>query len=1110
MGLADKNARKVEDGTVSESEKLGVDVLGRRFGDKVEQVPIKKRRHMFRSPSPPPPLTPSPHLEASAQHLEFQPAAGQNSSSNSAQRQQLTETDQPTIEDFSGIEILAAAACSDGISDDVTENEGSPSVEKSMQDRIQSSGSAMASVGTTALLETACCSPKDSLNEDKTEGSSFQDDSIADLQESHGDKDNTTAEKSIPLPDDRLLWDLNLTMDDWPCDGRNVDSEKDAVDNIALTSEDLQTKKPQDVKTDDVNRVVSSEVDGVIKTSDLTNMPVGIEDMTGKKQESEGCSGSGGNRTEHVPMPPVGAESCLMSATAKTNTSSEAVNMDQCLSHLPTPGPDKSTLISEENQETSLLTHSNVGLNMEKCISEPEVSRTVCVENAQVQESDVASPYVPALEMVANDVLKTGINKDCEDHDSNSVKSLAHDLDKPRSLEPNEVGHVNGAEEMDICHSSPKSEDMSISDDCGMEAAGTDGASSAYTAQADSVADGGSEVLLQKSSRDAIGASGAAEFFARESCGIYTDGPTICLDKGKLNDPSNNESNEPVFSQDKEMTVGLGSHSELQAGYDSQFEDGELRESDVQCWEEAEQVDYDTEFEEERSYGLESESGEKKFKVEIGSSPDVTGSYKYCETGEALRENPVNLQMRTVDVSAGETKKIDCLDGSNHRDYDPRVDLPKVSKRELLARIDGSVPSDAVQRNRSDNFDGSYPRAEREVGSEKFMGRDRSASHMRGRSPAGGHYFNPSTSYWDSKRQHSPSYNGPYNLGRTRPKGVVENRGYPMTADQMPSDATAVGRRDNYIRRPVYRPVLRRRSPVERDDSYGVHTRMGTVRDTSPDLPRFRRYQQGVNRGIRDEYLRHVPDEGAEYFSRMPHRLGRRERSISPHGGRPHYTLPYKKTRSRSRSRSPTGGWLMQRDRNEASRRRSRSPDFRSDARIDRVRMPFTKRFAADYGEEFVPPARNRISPQRNSRVFDDRNAGGLDHFRGRKSPVRMFRQGQRFDQVRPVRRMNSDDYFRPMIRQRRFPDMAGGGGGGKGCKYEGSDDDKQGSRYEMMHRVRRYDTDGAVSRFRFNAEDSYVANNSLTVTNAIGVSSRRPEDATRTDSEDRSFKMQQ
>ncbi|OMO83991.1 hypothetical protein CCACVL1_11062, partial [Corchorus capsularis] len=1030
MGLADKNTRKVEDGTVSESEKLGVDVLGRRFGDKVEQVPIKKRRHMFRSPSPPPPLTPSPHLEASSQHLEFQPAAGQNSSSNSAQRQQLTETDQPTIEDFSGIEILAAAACSDGISDDVTENEASPSVEKSMQDRIQSSGSAMASEGTTALLETACCSPKDSLNEDKTEGSSFQDDSIADLQESHGDKDNTTAEKSIPLPDDRLLWDLNLTMDDWPCDGRNVDSEKDAVDNIAVTSEDLLTKKPQDVKTDDVNRVVSSEVDGVIKTSDLTNMPVGIEDMTGEKQESEGCSGSGGNRTEHVPMPPADAESCLMSATAKTNTSSEAVNMDQCLSHLPTPGPDKSTLISEENQETSLLT-SNVGLNMEKCISEPEVSRTVCVENAQVQESDVASPYVPALGMVANDVLKTGINKDCEDHGSDSVKSLAHDLDKPRSLEPNEVGHANGAEEMDICHSSPKSEDMSISDDCGMEAMGTDGASSAYTAQTDSVADGGSEVLLQKSSRDAI-----------------------------------NESNEPV-SQDKEMAVGLGSHSELQAGYDSQFEDGELRESDVQCWEEAEQVDYDTEFEEERSYGLESESGEKKFKVEIGSSPDVTGSYKYCETGEALRENPVNLQMRTVDVSAGETKKIDCLDGSNHRDYDPRVDLPKLSKRELLARVDGSVPSDAVQRNRSDNFDGSYPRSEREVGSEKFMGRDRSASHMRGRSPAGGHFFNPSTGYWDSKRQHSPSYNGPYNLGRTRPKGIVENRGYPMSADQMPSDATAVGRRDNYIRRPVYRSVLRRRSPVERDDSYGVHTRMGTVRDTSPDLPRFRRYQQGVNRGIRDEYLRHVPDEGAEYFSRMPHRLGRRERSISPHGGRPHYTLPYKKTRSRSRSRSPTGGWLMQRDRNEASRRRSRSPDFRSDARIDRVRMPFTKRFAADYGEEFVPPARNRISPQRNSRVFDDRNAGGLDHFRGRKSPVRMFRQGQ-------------------------------------------SDDDKQGSRYEMMHRVRRYDTDGAVSRFRFNAEDSYVANNSLTVTNAIGVSSRRPEDAPRTDSEDRSFKMQQ
>ncbi|XP_021298728.1 uncharacterized protein LOC110427502 [Herrania umbratica] len=1125
MGLADKNARTAEDVTVSESEKLGVDVLGRRFGDKVEQVPIKKRRFMFRSPSPPPPLTPSLHLEASGQDVDFQSASGKNSGSNSAQRRRLKKTDILTkstvavddgtfskvindVEDFSGIEILAAAACSDSMGDDVTENEGNTLLEASTQERIESSAS----------LETACCSPKDSVNEGKTEGSSFQDNSPAPLHESLGDRDNTTAERSIPLPDDRLLWDLNLSMDAWPCDGGDIDSQKDAVDNTSVRSEELQTKEPQDIKNDTMNRVVSSDVDGndeVNKmTSDFKILPVGTDDLSGEKQESEGCFGSSENKTEHVPVPVVDAENSLICAAAETNASTEAVNMDQCLSHSPLPGLDKSTSGSEGNQETSFSTH-NIGLNTVGCISEAEVGKTVCVENAQVEESDVASPYVPVLETVANDIQKTSVNEDDKDHGIDSglqdVKIFAQDLDNPRPLETPEDEHANGTEEMDICHPSPKSEDMSISDDDVVEAMErTDGASSTYTAQTDSDTHVGSEALLQKSSRNFVATTGAGEFSAQEACRNYVNGPTSYLDKANLNDLAN-ESHDSAVSQDMVLTVGMGTHSEVQAGYDSQFEDGELRETDVHCWEEAEQVDYDTEFEEERSFGLEAESGEKKLEAERGSSPDVTGNFKYCETGDALRENSAGLKMRTVEVSDGETKKTDCLDGSNVRDYDLKVDLSKVTKRELLSRVEGSLSSDAVHRSRSDNFDGSFPRAEREAGSDKFVGRDRSASHMRGRSPGGGHFFNPSASYWDSKRQNSPIYHNPYNFGRPRPKSVVESRGYPMATDQASSEATGVARPDNRISRQfigssngLYRPFVRRRSPVERDDSYGMHTRMATVRDASPDRTRFRRYQQGVSRGIRDEYLRHIPDDGTEYFSRMPHRLGRRERSISPHG-RPHYTLPYKKTRSRSRSRSPIG-WLLPRDRNEGSRRRSRSPDFRSDARVDRVRLPFTKRFAADYGEEFISPPRSRISPQRNSRMFDDRNTG-LDHFRGRKSPVRMFRQGQRFDQVRPIRRLNSDDYFRHMIRPRRFPDMVGAG---KGCKYEGSDDDKHGSRYEMIHRVRRYDTDGAVRRFRYNAEDSYVANNSLTVTNALGVSSRRPDDAPRTASEDRSFKMQQ
>ncbi|XP_022764493.1 uncharacterized protein LOC111309748 [Durio zibethinus] len=1146
MGLAEKNGRTVEDVTVSESEKLGVDVLGRRFSEKVEHVPIKKRRFVFRSPSPPPPPTPSQHLEVSGQHVDFQPAPGQSTGSNSAQRQRLMKSDCFTkstvhsindekfsevkndVEDFSGIEILAAAACIDGIGDDVTEkNEENPLVEESTKERVESSASAMPLEETITSLETACCSPKYSVSEGKTDGSSFQVDSFAVLNESHGDKDNTTTERSIPLPDDRLLWDLNLSMDAWPCDGGNVDSQKDAVDNISVTgevlqtkpsdggnvdsqkdavynisvtseelqtiyvtSEELQTKEPQDSKNDTMNKVVSPDVDAVNKmTSGLKNISVGTDDLSREKQVSEGCSSSGENKTEHVPVLVVDAENSLMSTALNTNASIEAVNMDQCLSHPPFPGSEKSTWVSEEDRETSLSTH-DIKLSTVGCISEAEAGKTVCVESLKVEESDDASPCVPVLGTVANDIQNTSASKnekDCDrDSELDDVKIFSQDLDNPQPRESCDVEHGNGAEEMDICHFSPKSEDMSISDDYVMEATErTDGASSAYIAQVDSVVHVGSELLSEKSSRNAIATSGAGELFTHEACRINFNGPTIYLDKANLNDPPK-ESHDLAASEDKALNVGMGNHSELQAGYDSQFEDGEFRESDVQCWEEAEQVDYDTEFEEERSFGLEADSGDQKLKIEIGSSPDVSGNFKSCETREVLRENSVSLKVRTVEMPDAETKKNDCLDGSNVEDYNRRVDLSKVSKRELHSRVEGSLSSDPIQRSRSDNFDGSYPQAEREAGSDKFMGRDRSASHLRGRSPGGGYFFNPSANYWDSKRQHAPIYHGSYNFGRPRPKSVVESRGYSVATDQAPLEAAGVARPDNRINRQfmgpsngAYRTLLRRRSPAERDDSFDVRTRMPTIRDNSPDRTRLRRYPQGVNRGIRVESLRHIPDDGTGYFSRMPHCLGRRERSISPHGGRPHYT--YKRTRSRSRSRSPIG-LLLQRDRNEGSRRRSRSPDFRSDARIDRVRLPFTKRFTVDYGEDFISPSRSRISPQRSSRMLEDRNSG-LDYFRGRKSSVRMFRQGQRFDQVHPIRKLSSDDYTRPMIRPRRFPDMTVGG---KGCKYEGSDDDKNGSRYEMIHRVRRYDTDGAVRRIRYNAEDSYVANNSLTMTSAV------------------------
>ncbi|CAL4998860.1 unnamed protein product [Urochloa decumbens] len=103
-----------EDAPVSESEKLGVSILGRRFSDPMENVPIKKRRfHMDCSPSPPPtPLLVDPYekiLGSSSRGIRSYEKHHKVKMLGSECKE---ESRGPFDgDDFSGISILAAAAC---------------------------------------------------------------------------------------------------------------------------------------------------------------------------------------------------------------------------------------------------------------------------------------------------------------------------------------------------------------------------------------------------------------------------------------------------------------------------------------------------------------------------------------------------------------------------------------------------------------------------------------------------------------------------------------------------------------------------------------------------------------------------------------------------------------------------------------------------------------------------------------------------------------------------------------------------------------------------------------------------------------------------------------
>ncbi|XP_020872491.1 uncharacterized protein LOC9303673 [Arabidopsis lyrata subsp. lyrata] len=432
---------------------------------------------------------------------------------------------------------------------------------------------------------------------------------------------------------------------------------------------------------------------------------------------------------------------------------------------------------------------------------------------------------------------------------------------------------------------------------------------------------------------------------------------------------------------------------ECQSGYDSQFEDGELREP--YPWEEnegdsgdVEQVDYGSEPENERFYSL-AESNENKLEdVEKGVLPETKCRAGKCDS-DNLHEGSSDVEKHVV--------------------------------------------------------------SERDVGPNKFIGRDRSGMRMRSRSPGRGQFGG-----WDSKRRFSPPIykGGQYGFGRPRPKTVVEDR-VMMNGFNQPGPGPGQGPH-GYVRRQFSNGGYR---------------------------GRFRRFPDGSgNRDFRGVDRPFPPGDGNDYPSRMHNNRvnNRRERSNSPPVFR---RLNDPQSRSRSRSRSP-GSWN--------GRNRS-PPGFRGDEnRMERVRLPFQKRFPLDQEMGFMSPPRN----QRNSRFFDGRNndAGGENHhnnLRGRKSPPgRMFRPEQRFDNN--MRRVNlENNNFRPFMRHnnnnRRFVD---GGGSRGGCKYEGVEEEKNGNgnRYEMVHRpphpprrLEAMEEDGDdIRRFRVNTEQqhSVVSNN--------------------------------
>ncbi|KAL6291549.1 hypothetical protein ACE6H2_009059 [Prunus campanulata] len=1166
--LAEKSARSPSETTVSESEKLGVAVLGRRFSDKIEHVPIKKRRFMVRSPSPPPHLS-SPHLEDNQPPLDGRRASGQKSCPKSIVKKHPTRSDASTLtrlchsvadsgvnenlnevtnqkpgggEDFSGIEILAAAACNNSINDDVNPVEGNSVGEDLSQDGKEASTSARPSEQTfvstsstemrtasevseardasvsaileesVASLETVHSSIKDIPQEDKIESSSFEANGVR-INPSEG-HDEAVA-RSISSKDVRLHWDLNVTMDAWdePCDMVIGDPQTTAVDDILMNnkqgSEALEIGGVEDAK-DDIA---------------CTVQPLANNDEQGLKACPEFEMSYG----KCIPADNALGPSKDTGMGAKA--SSQDASVDACVDHSPCDDITVTGPVSEETNKTAFFAVKHM---TEDTAPGVQLGVTVCSESVEVENPAIACVPEGASCEIESTVL------DDDGKGSGATSSFHDDPKSPEEMMGVESCHSLAPvvlEVKPVAKTEVMAADISKLDCDDKSASGA------------SIGEGLSLVtLIAKEPVEAISETHTVDSLPKAAAGSssgeqchYGEGTTCSLGRVTTEDPCNDNYDLDVCQDDKDHMVGQEKTMEHEAGYESQYEDGELRESDVPYWEEnefedeeAECVDYgsDTcdsdaahdsisgkvgmglECRETEVFGSESREINRNAKVVRGLSP---GSDNMCEKNEhSLRQCSMGSKTKTSgsdqlpgDSEASSNRTAEATEGCTGRRHAANC-FDGLGGKYSPAEVVGSVASNTLNRmgplcarRRLHNFD--MPIRSEEAGSDQSMGKEKSDSRMHSKSSGGAHLVNPSGGYWDSKRRGSPSYHGSFGSGRPRPKSVVESHGFEMDPDDTFSEAAGV---HNRVRRQaisfssnrLYQPPLRRRSPAERNDTHNMHRGVIPMRDTSPDRWRFRRYPQGVSRGIREEYHRPMPDDPNECSYNVPRRMARREQSTSPPGRGPiYYGRPYKKFQSRCRSRSPLS-WGLPRERNDVSRHRgSRSPDYRLDSKIDKPRVPFQKHsFGAKYEVGgFMSPPKRRFSPQHNSRWFDDSNSGVDHNFRGRRLAGRRFQQGQRIDSVRSSRRLSSDDYFEPMSRPARFSELASGGG--RECRYEGSDDDrrKHDGRFEIIHRVRRYDSDGVVRQFRYDEDDRFASRNTQNYDDCDNrAADRRPRDA--------------
>lgn len=1139
---------------VSGSEKRGASMLDCRFSEKAEHVPIKKRRFLLRSPSPPPPVISSQcteetvsltkSLDDSNKHAAVESASPDISLGKIIDKKISLHDNKSEKankgfgegEDFSGISILAAAACSSSLGrESGYAEDGSGAEESSAQVRAHevstvteahlptrgilkedhvnscevSTCATSSCVSTEPVGELASISPTVNSSQNITAGKGAKEVSLnvgsvilsGDVSCSK-DEDRVGSEK-LCSKDDRFHWDLNVVMDAWehpfesPMEKNDVppnlsqDAGKGSHDDSAEGSgHDLQFKLATTCATQTL------VVPGEPRTLAYQSLEEKVDHDTGncrdvsqpsyldEKPLLSYCK----KNTDAVKR--MGQDSKLMSYNRFTKCIDGSVDttLDPAIHSSALVTMDQDDNVSGKSLKLYGDAHLNgrsilQGLNLSTGGCTLENLRSACASNDMQPSLSVSSCSEFQMEVKPNLAVLKNMKTTQE------LQFYGNSLAEKGEMKTEPLGHPCVTSDVNyLSHSSCSEVPNSTSAKC------------EFLVASDAAVHG---VGVFKGEKFVCGADTTVKLSeisvqSKETCESVDRG--TC--RANLDKSFNQNSGEKVCSRPLSV-VGT------QEGYDSQYEDGEVRELNEHPWE-VEHVDYESEDMETCTTNptgyLVSKSGQVEVRENRGPGEAAGVSSSACNldnevAGEAAKpvrddgvreeDNKVELNPQSEEKTKASVSKELLVGRSCSSDMDTGVSDDDGGKVRLASHTDGLVDSKATEtRIESKPFRrGLQSRIEGPVAND--------SSSREGRLNKVENRYEESSSMRSFERPRYSFHNQARGRQSDNSDGFPDNRrGFrrhysPIMHRNSKQDDDTITERDDIGYNGVQDDVSyshqlhpKSRSGGNEDDSF--HPRCKPNRAFSPGRPgafgrgRSIRYGSlGDNRGGRGgRYNGPSPDDSFQSSLKYRRPLSRRERSFSPFGGRGGLNAHHSrgKSPSQSRSRSPVM-WNSPRGRPGVGsggstflRHRSRSPNFGSDMRMQRLR-PQQSGFAPDDTAGFRSMPRSRGSPPHGRWNSGGKEEGG--HFREfgykqrtsnlERSPGRTRFRGDRAGVFDPPRNLKPDGYYRVS------EDAACRGG----PRYEENFEGRR-KYYGPLRPARRSYEDGMVGRLHQDVDDSF------------------------------------